>query len=139
MALKNPDSDGLFSTSDTTVDPDSQVLNAIGDSLQTLGKRRALLTIGTSGGSDVDFDQFTIEGCIVVGSGDWLTIQAAWGTGAEDNILLLSPTDLATLARGDTEWALLDIGGFAEIRCQSAQVGATASAVTRELNIRILD
>ena len=139
MALKNPDTTGLFETSDTTVDPDSQVLNAIGDSLQTVGKRRALLTIGTSGGSVIAFDQFTIEGRIVAGSGDWLTIQAAWGTTEEDNILLLSPTALEDLAHGASSWALLDIGGFAEIRCQSAQVGATAAAVTRTLKIRILD
>lgn len=139
MALGSTDITGLFETSDTTVDPDSQVLNAIGDSLKTSNKRRALLTIGTSGGSVIAFDQFTIEGRIEEGSGDWLTIQAAWGTGEEDNILLLSPTDLATLAHGDTEWALLDIGGFAEIRCQSAQVGATAAAVTRTLKIRLVD
>ncbi len=139
MALGNPDATGLFATSDTTVDPDSQVLNAIGDSLKTIGKRRALLTIGTSDGSVIAFDQFTIEGRIEEGAGDWLTIQAAWGTTEEDNILLLSPVVLETLAHGASSWALLDIGGFAEVRCQSAQVGATAAAVTRTLKIRILD
>jgi len=139
MALKNPDTTGLFETSDTTVDPDSQVLNQIGDSLQTIGKRRALLTVGTAGGSVVAFDQFRVEGRIDPGTGDWLPIQAAWGTGEEDDILLLSPVVLETLAHGASSWALLDIGGFAEIRCQSAQVGATAAAVTRTLKIRILN
>ncbi len=136
MALDNPDETGLFETADTD---DSEVLNQIGDSLQSVGKRRALLTIGTSGGSVIAFDQFTIEGRIEAGSGDWITIQAAWGTGEEDNILLLSPVVLETLAHGASSWALLDIGGFAELRCQAAQAGVTASAVTRTLKIRILD
>lgn len=136
MALNNPDETGLFETDDTT---DNEVLNQIGDSVQTVGKRRTLLTIGLSGGSVIAFDQFTIEGRIEAGTGDWLTIQAAWGTGEEDNILLLSPTNLAVLAHGASSWALLDIGGFAEIRCQSAQAGVTGSAVTRTLKIRIID
>lgn len=136
MALSNPDETGLFETSDTT---QNEVLNQIGDSVKTIRKRRALLTIGIAGGSVIALDQFTLEGRIEVGSGDWLTLQAAWGTGAEDSVLLQSPTDLENLAHGDTEWALLDIGGFAEIRCQSAQAGVTAVAVTRTLKIRFVD
>lgn len=136
MAAINPDSVGLFATSDTT---QNEVLNQIGDSSRTNGKRRATVQIGIAGGSVIALDQFTLEGRVEVGTGSWLTLKAAWGAAAEDSVLLVSPTNLAALAHGATEWALVDVGGLAEVRCQSAMAGVTAAAVTRTLKILYAD
>lgn len=135
MALHNPNSDNAFTGSDTT---DDEVLNTIVGSFKTLGQKRVHISIGTSGGSVIAFDQFALQGRIRVGQGSWLSLQAAWGASEEDAKLILSPVVLETLAHGASSFAVVDIEGFEEIRCQSAQVGVTASAVTRALTITVL-
>ncbi len=135
MALNNPSEENSVTFSDTT---DSEVLNTIGGSFKTLGKKRVLISIGLSGGSAIAFDAFALQGRVEVGVGSWLSLQAAWGTGEEDAKLILSPVVLETLAHDASSFAVVDIEGFEEIRCQSAQAGVTASAVTRALTIRNL-
>lgn len=135
MALNNPSEENSVTFSDTT---DDEVLNTIGGSFNVLGKKRVLISIGISGGSVIAFDQFALQGRVELGVGSWLAIQAAWGTTEEDAKLVLSPVVLETLAHGASSFALVHIEGFEEIRCQSAQAGVTASAVTRALTIRIL-
>lgn len=134
MTLKNPDGEGLFETSDTS---DDVTLTQIGDSMRTKGRRFMVLEIGTSGGSDIDFDQFEVHARIKQGTGKWHVLVDAWQGGNLSEVLLFSTADLKVLARGETEAAILAVGGWEEVRALSAQAGVTASPVTRNLKFRM--
>ncbi len=130
--MRNPSSDNALIGTDTT---DDEALVTIVDSLSIINWKRAHISIGISGGSVIAFDQFVLAGRIKRGTGDWLSIQAAWGTTQEGGLILLSPVVLETLAHGASSFTIVDIEGFEEIRTQSAQAGVTAAAVTRTLAI----
>ncbi len=135
MALINPSEENAFSGTDTT---DSETINTVVGSFNVLGKKRVLIDIGISGGSVIAFDAFALQGRVRLGTGSWLSIQAAWGTTEEGGLVLLSPVALESLAHGASSFAVVDIEGFEEIRVQSAQAGVTASAVTRTLSFTIM-
>lgn len=135
MVLNNPSEENAVTFSDETT---NEVLNTIGGSFNTLGKKRIHIAIGLSGGTAIAFDQFALQGRIELGTGSWLSLQAAWGTTEEDGKLVLSPVALETLAHAASSFAVVEIEGFEEIRCQSAQAASTASAVTRALTMRIM-
>lgn len=135
MVLSNPSEENAVTFSSDT---DDEVLNTVGGSFNTLGKKRVHIAIGLSGGSAIAFDQFALQGRIELGVGSWLSLQSAWGTTEEDAKLILSPVALESLAHAASSFAVVDIEGFEEIRCQSAQAGVTASDVTRALTMRIM-
>ena len=134
--MVNPDGDGLVELTDATT---SESLTVIQDSFRTKGRRRAIVEIGTSGGTDIDLDQFAVQVRVKEGSGNWNALASAWGTANETEVVIDSPTNLAALAHAAIEHAIVDFHGAAEARVLTAQAGVTGSAVTRTLKVKFSD
>lgn len=130
MALDFPDDKGLYTITDTT---DDELLTDIGsNSLQVRDYDWAMMQVGLSGGSVIDFDQFVML-AEAKDSTVFSTLLAAWtvvNTGP-----FVYGENLATLPHGSTRFVILDLRGLDEIKFQSAQAAATASVVTRLINM----
>jgi hypothetical protein len=125
---------------DLTEDVTLETLVTIGSAVLLHGQYPYIhFEVTSAGGTAVALDQFVLAVQSHNG-GTWETYIADWdalvGTAAAVNPKQIwrSANKLNTLAHGSSESAQVHIGPVYAIRFQSAQAGATASAVTITIN-----
>ncbi len=111
-----------------TADQTLETLVTIGEAVALNGEWGSIgFTLKSAGGTAVALDQFEMQFQFEP-NGTWQTVTSAWDSDAD--FLIYASGTLNTMAHASDEHALVNVVGIHGVRFQSAQAGATASAVT---------
>lgn len=113
-----------------TADQTSETLTQIGDILTPGGAYQYCgFMLESSGGSEINLDQFVMQGRWHKDA-DWIIINAAAFETKSDVIVIPAASDMDALAHGTNLSCCIRFGPYPQVRFLSAQAGVTASAVT---------